>query len=123
MLLYQHPLNDERVGLGALPVNSFWLSGCGRPQAAPPSPDRIVDSRLRAPALAGDWAAWAEAWRALDAGPLAEAAERARQDQPVTLTLSGERHARRFELQAQPLWTRVRRQFSAPVPYPLLAAL
>ena len=123
MLLYQHPLNDERVGLGALPVNSFWLSGCGRAQPVPEDRDRVVDHRLRQPALAGDWAGWAEAWRALDAGPLAEAAERARQDQPVTLTLSGERFAQRHELQPQPLWTRVRRQFSAPAPYPLLAAL
>jgi len=123
MLLYQHPLNDERVGLGALPVNSFWLSGCGRAQPVPENPDLMVDHRLRQPALAGDWAGWAEAWRALDAGPLAEAAERARQDQPVTLTLSGERFAQRLELQPQPLWTRVRRQFSAPAPYPLLAAL
>ena len=39
MLLYQQPLNDARVGQGALPVNSFWLSGCGRARrpARPPT--------------------------------------------------------------------------------------
>ena len=29
MLLYTHPVNDERQQLGLLPVNSFWVSGCG----------------------------------------------------------------------------------------------
>ena len=32
MLLYSHPLNDAREAQGALPVNSFWLSGCGMRQ-------------------------------------------------------------------------------------------
>ena len=70
MLLYQHPLNDERVNQGALPVNSFWLSGCGRFQPERPQPGRVLDERLRAPMLAEDWAAWAEALQALDAGPV-----------------------------------------------------
>lgn len=29
MLLYQHPLHDERTRQGLLPVNSFWLDGVG----------------------------------------------------------------------------------------------
>ena len=56
-----------------------------------------VDARLRAPLLAEDWAAWAEAWRALDAGPLGAAGRRARARRAVTLTLCGERFAQRFE--------------------------
>jgi len=124
MLLYQHPLNDERVGLGALPVNSFWLSGCGRAQATRPATDRVVDDRLRAPALGHDWAEWAEAWRALDAGPVAQALEQTRGGRDVTLTLAGERFAQGFERRDQPLWTRLRQQLApASAAHTVLAAL
>ena len=33
MLLHRHPVNEAREAAGALPVNSFWLSGCGAWQA------------------------------------------------------------------------------------------
>src|SRR5256885_497584 len=37
MLLYRHPVNEEREAHRELPVNSFWLSGCGvrQPSAQP----------------------------------------------------------------------------------------
>ena len=56
----------------------------------------MVDS-LRTPALQDDWAAWAEAWHAIDAGPLHDLLLRARRGESVQLTLSGERHAQRYE--------------------------
>jgi hypothetical protein len=62
-----------------------------------------VDTRLRAPALADDGAAWAAAWQALDAGPiqtlLAQPA-----NAPVALTLCGERHALCFTRASNPPW-------------------
>src|SRR5690606_16353949 len=70
MLLYTHPLNEAREARGALPVNSFWLSGCGRHQAGAEPGELQLDDSLRAPLLAGDWVAWARAWRALDEGPV-----------------------------------------------------
>ena len=77
MLLYVHPLNDEREARGAMSVNSFWLSGTGPTQPADQAlpADVVVDDRLRAPLLGDDWSAWAEAWHALDAGPLRELAD------------------------------------------------
>ena len=112
MLLYTHPLNDERQARGLLPVNSFWLSGCGPAQVATaPAPqvderlrapqvdERLrppqVDERLRAPALVGDWPGWLRAWETLDEGPL-----RALLQQPDAepgLILCGERAWARFE--------------------------
>ncbi|MBC8056135.1 MAG: hypothetical protein H7Y61_06110, partial [Rhizobiales bacterium] len=71
LLLYPHPINDEREQRAALTLNSFWLSGCGRPQRNEGAAPTVLDA-LRAPLLAEDWAAWAEAWRALDDGVLAE---------------------------------------------------
>ena len=52
MLLYTHPINDEREARGALPVNSFWLSGTGRTQPSGARETLLVDERLRAPCLA-----------------------------------------------------------------------
>ena len=90
MLLYTHPLNDERQARGLLSVNSFWLSGCGVAQAE--AVHRLLqDDRLRAPALADDWAAWCKAWQTLDDGPLAALLSAAQAGQPVALTLCGEK--------------------------------
>jgi len=94
MQLHQHPLNEAREAAGALAVNSFWLSGCG---VAPPGSawpaDLVVDERLRAPALAEDAFAWARAWQALDAGPIAAMVERWQRGAAAALTLCGERSA------------------------------
>lgn len=122
LLLYPHPLNEEREQRGALTLNSFWLSGCGRPQPDPPETLR-VDDTLRAPLLAEDWAAWAEAWRALDAGALAGLLGAARDDRPVALTLAGERSAQRFENAPRSLRQRLVARWQAAEPHAVLEAL
>lgn len=123
MLLYQQPLNDERVGQGALPVNSFWLSGCGRAQPERPAMELSVVSSLRGPALGSDWARWAEAWRALDATEVQQALNRARQGTAIALTLCGERFAQRFEPLPQSLWSRLGKRLSPPPVAGMLEAL
>jgi hypothetical protein len=106
MLLYVHPLNDAREARGMLSVNSFWLSGTGPTQPAQLAlpADVVVDARLRAPLLGDDWSAWAEAWHALDAGPLRDLAET-----PGTkrLSLAGERGARTWQPAESPWWKRM----------------
>lgn len=85
MLLHEHPVNRQREALGLLPVNSFWLSGCG--VAQPVSGEAVrLETRLRAPALAEDWPAWAKAWDVVEAD--AAAATR--------ITLCGERGSASF---------------------------
>ncbi len=96
MLLYTHPLNDAREAHGLPTVNAFWLHGAGAlPAAAAPvaGTQITVHSELRAPALQEDWSAWAQAWQALDAGPIAALAAQAARGDAVQLTLSGERSA------------------------------
>ena len=103
MLLHGHALNAEREARGEHAINSVWIGDIGR--AAAPAMDVTVDARLTAPLLAGDLAAWAEAWQRLDAGPLA---------QPLTsLTLCGERYARRFTAQPLSLFEKLRRRLQA----------
>lgn len=121
MLLYTHPLNDAREARGLLPVNSFWLSGCGPAQRAT-GPSPTVDARLREPALAEDWAAWAKAWETLDEGPLAELSERAARGEAVLLTLCGERSALTLE-PAHGAWTRLKLKATKPAPATILESL
>jgi len=103
MRLHEHPMNAEREARGLLPVNSFWLSGCGPRQGGVMPPDLVVDERLRRPALAEDWAAWAAAWQALDAGPLAAL----RADPAAELTLCGERAAVHWRIGRPSAWQRL----------------
>lgn len=104
MLLHGHALNAQREERGELAVNSVWIGDIGR--AGGPKPDVTVDARLTEPMLAGDLAAWAEAWQRLDAGPLAQPLQ--------SLTLCGERHARRFTAQPLPWHARLRRRWQGP---------
>lgn len=122
MAWHAHPVNEAREADGRLVVNSFWLSGCGRFQAADTNA-LTIDERLRAPLLAEDWAAWAEAWRALDAGPIAQALEAVRRDGAGALTLCGERHAQRFEALPRPLWERLAARWRGPAVAAVLEAL
>ena len=122
MRLYTHPLNDQRIAQGLLPVNSFWLSGCGVAQGAA-AHEMEVDDRLRAPALADDWAGWFKAWETLDAGPLAELLAAAKSNQPVRLTICGERTSATFNTGPRSLMQSLKSRFAAPAWLPLLETL
>jgi hypothetical protein len=122
LLLYPHPVNDAREARGALTVNSFWLSGCGRAQPADTAAVQI-DDHLRAPLLANDFAAWAEAWRVLDAGAIAELLARAERGESVALTLCGERSAQRFEALPRSLRQRLSSRWNAAAPHHILEGL
>jgi hypothetical protein len=102
MTLHAHPLNAAREARGLLPVNSFWLSGCGiaQPEAGGAEGAAAVDDRLRGPALASDAAGWALAWQTLDAGPIAELRDAAGRGERVELTLCGERSGVTFASRA-----------------------
>jgi len=108
LVFHAHAVNERREERGTLVVNSFWLSGCGRRQRVDGADAPEVVDALRAPLLAGDWSAWADAWRALDGGAIARALAAARSGTATTLTLCGERSAARFALQPRTLWQRLR---------------
>jgi hypothetical protein len=117
MLLYTHPLHDTRTACRALPVNSFWISGSGALDAAPPAPatQPTVAQQLVAPALQQDWSTWAQAWQALDAGECA--ALLAALDQgtsTVRLTLCSEQHALPYVHAPRRGWARIKTLFSRP---------
>lgn len=109
MLLYHHVVNDARAERGALPVNSFWISGTGALPAgfadAPPQGLRVSDA-LRASALAEDWAAWAQAWQALDATECKALTGAMNAGEAVQITLCGERAAQSFGPAQRGVWSR-----------------
>lgn len=98
MLLYTHPFNDARQARGLPPVSAFWLHGAGQlaatPAAITPPTQRI--NTLQAPAQIGHWAAWASAWQALDAGPMAQLLKHINTGGEARLTLCGEQAALRW---------------------------
>ena len=112
MLLYTHPLNDEREARGLLPVNTFWLSGCG--VAQPVRAVARVDDRLRSPALGEDWAGWCKAWDTLDAAWPAGL---------TRLTLCGERSFATFEPAIRGFMNTLRSLASREDPRTLLESL
>jgi len=115
MLLYTHALNDAREAQGLDPLNSFWLSGCGLRQLPRSEARPVLLDALRTPALRSDAAGWVEAWRALDAGPLAELLARVQRGEPVALTLCGERSSLRLAAPgAQSWWRGVIARIAAP---------
>ena len=126
MLLYTHPVNDARTARGALPVNSFWVSGSGALPTTPlttlkPAPS--VTTRLCDPALNEDWTAWAQAWQALDATECAALLTALNQGENCQLTLCGERHAQTFVTQPQTLLKKLTRLFSSPASATFLETL
>jgi hypothetical protein len=124
MLLHTHPINDAREARGALPVNSFWLSGTGvLPPALGNTAEPTVDDRLRTPLLREDWAAWADAWHALDATLLRDLDARAAAGETLSLTLCGERRAQRFDSRPRSPWRRLTQSWRRVAIAPLLETL
>lgn len=93
MLLYNDPVHAEREAQGLQPVNSFWVSGCGRlpDRYEPPAADLLIVDSLRSAALAGDAERYTSAWRDLDSSRLANLYSELGKENPVSLTLCGAR--------------------------------
>ena len=127
MLLYTHSVNDERAEQGLQAINSFWISGAGAlpadSAAAPNVDEPVMPMALRDAAVREDWAAWSQAWQALDAGAVAQALQRLQQGQAVTLTLCGERSAQRFEARPVGLMRRIKQLFGIPPAQHILSEL
>jgi hypothetical protein len=116
MLLYTHPFNDGREARRQLPVNSFWISGTGDlpPAAMPPGqrPQVSVPRSLAEAVFREDWAGYAQAWAALEAGDIAGLLARQRAGEPVRLTLCGDSSAQTFETHRAGLWRQISSLFS-----------
>lgn len=128
MLLYTHPLNDEREKRGALPVNAIWHNGTGALKTVSAGAGLLpvkttVINPLREAALQEDWAAWASAWHALDALEMKTLLDAQTRGKAVQLTLCGERHAQTWLTQRQTLTQKIRHLFGSAPPQSKLQQL
>ena len=123
MLLYTHPINDERVARGLASVNSFWVSGTGSLPAAyeprslpaavaPGGGGVVVVTTLRDAAIRNDWAAWAQRWCDVDTHQCKALLQTLDAGQASKLTLCGERSALHFDQAPVGLMARWRRRFT-----------
>lgn len=114
MLLYTHSVNDARAASRQATVNSFWISGSGAlPEnfSPRPQPDVTVSRSLAQAAFNDDWAAYAQAWAALDAGEAARLLALQQGGNIVRLSLCGERHALTFETAKTGIFSRMTKLF------------
>lgn len=109
MLLYQHPLHDERRARGLQPVNSFWLHGAGASSAPTASGSSVVGLHaLREAALANDAQGWLAALACIDARHVAPLCRTGTEGQGFTqLILCGERRAITLRPARAGLWQRI----------------
>jgi hypothetical protein len=116
MLLYRHPLNDQRTRSHLAIVNAFWVSGTGTLADAPSDAEQrtpcSLRDTLRTAAFQDDAAAWVSAWRALDASTLAHDLERVQKGETLQLTLCSETHAQTFAITTLGTWEKLRRKLS-----------
>lgn len=115
MLYYNHPANDEREAQRLAPVNAFWISGSGAcpPGARHTAPELVVPQTLRTAALQGHWTGWQQAWQTLDAEVLPAWLDLARSNQPLRITLCGDRSSQSFDLTARSAWQGMRQKISS----------
>ncbi len=124
MLLYTHPVNDERAGQRQLSINSFWVSGSGALRQTATANPRVVTTRALVQAsFANDWAAYAQAWVKLDEAEVAQFLAQQQSGQTVRLSLCGESQAMTFETARRGLLTKIKNALSPQHPVTLLKQL
>ena len=123
MLLYHHPVNDERAARGMPPVNALWFHGTGLPQAAPGQAQTRFEDTLHLAALEVHPQTWKQAWQALDQGALAAFVTHLESGGNGQLSLCSETRCQTWQrAQPRPWWQRLRRP-AVPTPAQVLKDL
>jgi hypothetical protein len=98
MLLYQHPVNDERSFNGRWTVNSFWLHR-NLDQLYPNPSEFAVVTDLRNTDLSSNLKLWQQAWEHIDATLGASLCQALDHPQSVSLTLCSDTSWRHYRPQ------------------------
>ena len=98
MLLYQHPVNDERSLKGRWSVNSFWLYR-SLDQLYPDASEVNVALDLRENMQASNAKLWQQAWEHLDATLCPSLSQALDQNRDVSLTLCSDTSWRHYRPQ------------------------
>ena len=121
MLLYTHPVNDERAAIGQRSINSFWVSGSGAlAGAATEHSHNNVTRVLTQTAFTNDWAAYAQAWTQLDTNNIAQLLAQQNSGKSVRISLCGESNAMTFETAQHGVVTKIKNALN---PQPIVQLL
>ncbi|MGB4117639.1 MAG: hypothetical protein WBK51_13955 [Polaromonas sp.] len=124
MLLYTHPINDERAASRLRSVNSFWVSGSGAlTEAVIASTSINVNRVLAQAAFANDWAAYTQAWMQLDNSDITALLAQQNNGNTVRISLCGESNAMTFETAQRSLLSKIKNTFSPQHPIDVLKQL
>jgi hypothetical protein len=110
MLLYQHPVNDERSLKGRWTVNSFWMHR-DLDQLYPESGNVSVALDLREAAQLSDPALWQKSWQQIDNTLALSLCQALELSQSVSLTLCSENSWRHYSLQPDSWRQKLQRVF------------
>ena len=110
MLLYQHPVNDERSLKGRWTVNSFWMHR-DLDQLYPQSGNVSVALDLREAAQLSDPALWQKSWQQIDNTLALSLCQALELSQSVSLTLCSENSWRHYSLQPDSWRQKLQRVF------------
>lgn len=116
MLLYTHPINDERASQRQRSINSFWVSGSGA-LIEPAMTDTHVNTHVHTSralvqaAFASDWTAYAQAWTELDASDIEQLLTQQNSGDTVRISLCGESQGMTFETAQNGWLTKIRLAF------------
>ena len=110
MLLYQHPVNDERSLKGRWTVNSFWMHR-DLDQLYPQSGNVSVALDLREAAQLSDPALWQKSWQQIDNTLALSLCQALELSQYVSLTLCSENSWRHYSLQPDSWRQKLQRVF------------
>jgi hypothetical protein len=110
MLLYQHPVNDERSLKGRWTVNSFWMHR-DLDQLYPQSGNVSVALDLREAALLSNPALWQKSWQQIDNTLALSLCQALELNQSVSLTLCSENSLRHYSVQPDSWRQKLQRVF------------
>ena len=124
MLLYTHPVNDERAAKGQRSVNSFWVSGSGALMEPANDHSHVNITRILAQsAFANDWTAYAQTWARLDANNIAHLLTRQNSGDTMRISLCGESNAMTFQTVPRGIFGKLKSVISPQRPIDVLKQL
>ena len=122
MLLYQHPVNDQRSMQGRWTVNSFWVHR-QMEQLYPSTHPAMLHLDLREASLLSNALQWRQHWESLDRTVCKAMLDAMNADHEISLTLCSLHAWRHYRLPQKSLLNNLKRLFSTTTVQKELGAL
>jgi hypothetical protein len=111
MLLYQHPVNDQRSLRGQWTINSFWVHREWSHMYKPPHPAQI-HLQLQSASAQQNAALWCHQWQNLDATVCKSLRDALSRQEDVSITLCSDTAWRHYRPRKASVFNALQRMFS-----------